>query len=148
MLKFEMHHYCPVFFFLQIVIVQSLSMSGSFETPWTVAWHAPLSMGFHGQGYWSGLPFPLPGNLPNPGIEPESPAFQTGSLPLRLGKHKDREGNFLPQSHNDRQYPGTQVSEFQSNILVNNPSFFLTLSSNQILTLLYISRYMQMYIGI
>ena len=42
-------------------------------TPWTVAQQAPLSMGFCRQGYWSGLPFPPPGNLPKPGIETESP---------------------------------------------------------------------------
>ena len=42
------------------------------ETPWTVAHQAPLSMGFFRQEYWSGLPFPSPGNLPNPGIKPAS----------------------------------------------------------------------------
>ena len=43
------------------------------ETPWTVAHQAPLSMGVPRQEYWSGLPFPPPGNLPNSGIKPESP---------------------------------------------------------------------------
>ena len=47
-----------------------------FVTPWTVAYQAPLSMGFSRQGYWSGLPFPSPWYLPNQGIEPRSPAFQ------------------------------------------------------------------------
>ena len=41
-----------------------------FVTPWTVARQAPLSMGFSRQEYWSGLPFPSPGDLPNPGIKP------------------------------------------------------------------------------
>ena len=50
-------------------------------TPWTVARQAPLSMEFSRQGYWSGLPFPSPGDLPNPVIEPESPALQADSLP-------------------------------------------------------------------
>ena len=45
-------------------------MPDSFVTPWTVACEAPLSMGFLRQEYWSGLPFPSPGDLPNPGIEP------------------------------------------------------------------------------
>ena len=45
-----------------------------FAAPWTVARQALLSMGFSRQEYWSGLPFPPPGELPNPGIEPESPA--------------------------------------------------------------------------
>ena len=57
-------------------------MSDSFEIPWTVAHQAPLSMEFPKQEYWSGLPFPSPGNLPNPGIEPESPTWQADSLPL------------------------------------------------------------------
>ena len=51
-----------------------------FATPWTVAHQAPLSMGFSRQEYWSGLPFPSPGDLPNPGIEPRSPAMQADAL--------------------------------------------------------------------
>ena len=46
-----------------------------FATPWTEAPQAPPSMGFSRQEYWSGLPFPLLGNLPDPGIEPSSPAL-------------------------------------------------------------------------
>ena len=52
---------------------------------WTVAHQAPLSMGFSRQGYWSGLPFPPPGDLPHPGIEPvspEAPVLQVDSLSL------------------------------------------------------------------
>ena len=49
-------------------------------TPWTVAHQAPPSMEFSGQEYWSGLPFPSPGDLPNPGIEPGSPALQAEAL--------------------------------------------------------------------
>ena len=48
-------------------------MSNSSANPWTVAHQAPLSMGVSRQGYWSGLPFPSPGDLPDPGIENESP---------------------------------------------------------------------------
>ena len=48
-----------------------------FATPWTVAQQAPLFMGFPRQEYWSGLPFPSPGDLPNLGIEPVSPAAPT-----------------------------------------------------------------------
>ena len=51
-------------------------------TPWTVACQAPLYMEFLRQEYWSRLPFPTPGNLPNPGIKPGSPVMQTDSLPL------------------------------------------------------------------
>ena len=56
-------------------------MSDSLATPWTVALHAPLSVGFFKQEYWSGLPFPPPGDLPDPGIKPVSPALQVDSLP-------------------------------------------------------------------
>ena len=52
----------------------------TLATPWTVASQAPLSMGFSRQGYWSGLQFPSPGDLPNPGIEPESPSLRADSL--------------------------------------------------------------------
>ena len=52
-----------------------LSRVWLFVTPWTVAYQAPPSMGFPKQEYWSGLPFPSPGDLPNPGIEPRSPAL-------------------------------------------------------------------------
>ena len=55
-------------------------------TPWTVAYQAPLSMRFSRQEYKSGLPFPSPGHLPNPGIKPESPALQTDALPSELPK--------------------------------------------------------------
>ena len=52
-----------------------------FATLWTVARQAPLSMGFSWQEYWSGLPFPFPGNLPDQGIEPGFPDLQADSLP-------------------------------------------------------------------
>ena len=52
-----------------------------FATPWTVAHQAPLSMGFSRQKYWSGVPFPSPGILPDPGITPGSPALQVDSSP-------------------------------------------------------------------
>ena len=55
-----------------------------FVTPWITACQAPLSMGFSRQGYWSGFPFPSPGDLPNPGIESRSPALQANALPSEL----------------------------------------------------------------
>ena len=60
--------------------VKSLSRVWLFVTPWTVAYQASLSMGFSTQEYWSGLPFPAPGDLPNPGIEPRSPALEADAL--------------------------------------------------------------------
>ena len=56
-------------------------MSDSFGIPWTVAHHAPLAIGFPRQEYWSGLPFPSPGDLLIPGIKAASPALQTDALP-------------------------------------------------------------------
>ena len=63
------------------VKVKSLSRVQLFATPWTVARQALLSMGFSRQENWSGLPYPSPGDLPNPGIEPRSPTLQTNALP-------------------------------------------------------------------
>ena len=57
------------------VKVKSLSGVPLFGTPWTVVYQALPSMGFSRQEYWSGLPFPSPGDLPDPGIEPGSPAL-------------------------------------------------------------------------
>ena len=64
----------------------SLSVVSDSVTPWTVAHQAPLSMGFSRQEYWSGLPFPSPGGLPDAGIAPASlgsPVLAGGFLPLR-----------------------------------------------------------------
>ena len=58
------------------------SVASDSATPWTVASQAPLSMGFSRQECWNGLPFPSPGHLPNPGIEPMSLESCTGSLIL------------------------------------------------------------------
>ena len=82
-----------------------------FATPWTVALQAPLPIEFSRQEYWNRLPFPSPGHLPNPGIEPRSPTLQVDSLPseppempiqtssLNLGSQLATAGNFC--SHLD-----------------------------------------------
>ena len=61
--------------------VKSLSHVRLFATPWTVAFQAPPSMAFSRQEYWSGLPFPSPGELSDSGIKPGSPALQADALP-------------------------------------------------------------------
>ena len=63
-----------------IVIVKSLSRVRLFATLWTVAYQASPSMGFSRQEYWSGLPFPSPGDLPDPGIKPGSPTLEADGL--------------------------------------------------------------------
>ena len=62
-------------------VVKSLSCVRLFVTPWTVAHQAPPSMEFSRQEYWSGLPFPSPRDLPNPEIQPGSPALRADALP-------------------------------------------------------------------
>ena len=62
------------------VKVKSLSHVRLFATQWTVALQTPLPMGFSRQEYWSGLPFPSSGDLPDPGIEPRSPSLQADAL--------------------------------------------------------------------
>ena len=71
---------------INLLLFSCSVMSSSFATPLTVARQVPLSMGFPREKYWSGLPFPSQGDLPNPGTEPTSPAWQADSLPVsRLG---------------------------------------------------------------
>ena len=91
------------------VSVCILSHVGLFAMLWTVAHHPPLSMGFSRQEYWSRSPFPPPGDLPDPGIKPRSPALQVDSLPSEPpGKPKNTgvdslsllQGNFLTQESN------------------------------------------------
>ena len=67
--------------------VKSLSHVRLFVTAWTIACQALPSMGFSRQEYWSGLPFPSPGDLPDPGIEPGSPTLQADPL------HLDHQGS-------------------------------------------------------
>ena len=71
--------------------VLSLSRVQLFVTPGTVACQAPLSMGFSTQEYWSGLPFPSSGDLPNPGMEPGSPELQADTLLLRYWGRPQRD---------------------------------------------------------
>ena len=96
-------NFSPTFFFLLIYnsvprfvfainAVKSLSCVWLLATPWNVACQAPLSLGFPRQEYWSGLPFPSPGNLPDPRIKPVSPAlagiFFTTEPPGKLDWNK------------------------------------------------------------
>ena len=60
--------------------MKSLSHVRLSATPWTVAYQASPSMGFSRQEYWSSLPFPSPGDLPDPGMEPGSPALEADAL--------------------------------------------------------------------
>ena len=85
--------------------VKSLSRVRLFVTPWTVARQSPLSMGFSRQEYWSGLPFPSPGDLSNPRIEPGSPALQADTLCSeppgnKVGCYFLLQGIFLTQQSN------------------------------------------------
>ena len=66
------------------MVVLVTKLYPTLATPWTIAHQAPLSMGFSRQEYWSGLPFPSPGDLANPGIKPGSPALQADDLLTEL----------------------------------------------------------------
>ena len=92
------------------IVVQSISLVQLFMTLWTVAHQVPLSMEFPRQEYWSELPFPSPGDLPNPGIEPRSSEFQADSLLCEpSGKPKNTgvgslsllQGIFLPRDQTE-----------------------------------------------
>ena len=72
--------------FCLLIVVHGLIPKScpTLATAWTVAYQAPLSMGFSRQEYWSELPFSSPGDLPDPGIEPRFPALQADSLLTEL----------------------------------------------------------------
>ena len=88
------------------VMSDSLEPHGLFESSGTVAHQAPLSMEFSRQEYWSGLPCPPPGDLPNPGIEPRSPVLQADSL---QAKPPGKPRMLSPQHHVDRQAQPLQM---------------------------------------
>ena len=94
-----------------------LSRVRLFVTPWTVAHQAPLSVGFSRQEYWSGLPFPSPGDLPNPGIEPRSPALQADALTSEPpGKPSHHYLHYLHHSLTS----GQKTGGIQSRLLTEN----------------------------
>ena len=92
--------------------VKWLSRVQLFVTPWTIASQAPPSMEFSRQEYWSGLPFPSPGDLPDPGIKPGSPALQADTLLSEPPGKEARTINDLParQVHEFCPSPGRVVS--------------------------------------
>ena len=76
-----------------LLLFSSSVVSDSFVTTWTIAHQAPLSMGFPRQEYWSMLPFPSPGDLPDPGIKPTFPALAGGFFNTEpSGKTRKKEG--------------------------------------------------------
>ena len=77
-----------------------LSCVQLFATLWTVACQAPLSMKFSRQEYWNGLPFPSPGDLPDPGSEPRSPALQSDSLPSEPPAVNSKQWSFTTSGSN------------------------------------------------
>ena len=70
-------------------------MTNSFVTPWTLAHQALLFMGFSSQEYWSGFPFPPPGDLPDPGMEPSSPAVAGGFFTTEPGVYICENSNYM-----------------------------------------------------
>ena len=83
-----------------------------FATPWTIARQAPLSMKFSRQDYWSGLPFLSPGDLPDPGIEPRSPAVQADSLYCLSHQQSPRKTRFYPHTQWVFYTRGTEVAKW------------------------------------
>ena len=77
--------------------MKSLSRVQLFATPWTIVYQAPLSVGFSRQAYWSGLPFPSPGDLPDPGIEHGSPALQADALTSEPPGKRESKGKPFPK---------------------------------------------------
>ena len=95
---------------MHVCVSQSLSHVWLFVTPWTAAHQAPLSMRFSRQGYWSGLPFPSLGDLPNPGVKPGSPALPADPLltELRVSMYTNLQFTMTFQIYHFYQY-GTTI---------------------------------------
>ena len=104
------------------VCVCALSHVWFFVTPWTIAHQPPLSMGFLKQEYWSGLPFPPPGDYPNPGMEPKSPV----SLAL-AGRFFTTAPSGKPQRGRSGHYiPGAQLTKSTKLEVLSVPSCVYT----------------------
>ena len=88
--------------------------------PWTVACQSPLSMGFSRQEYWSGLPFPFPGDLPYPGIEPGSPALKADSTIWATKKvvHSSKYQHQIPSAFMAMPFHTVCLQEVDVNILI------------------------------
>ena len=101
------------------VKVKSLSHVQLFATLWTVAYQASLSMGFSRQEYWSGLPFPSPGDLPDPGIEPRSSALEADALtsepPGKPGEKVGEWKTWLKSQHSENEDHGIWSHHFMGN---------------------------------
>ena len=103
-----------------LTVMKSLGRVWLFATPWTLSYQPPPSMGFSRQEYWSGLPFPSPGDLPDPGIEPASPALQADALPseppwkpyseVLLLSHFSRVDSVQPQRRQPTRLPSPWAS--------------------------------------
>ena len=92
--------------------VKTLSHVRLFATPWSIAYQAPLSTGFSGQEYWSGLPFPSLGDLPNPGIKPRSPTLQADALPPEPSGKPNLSAKLLPRVPDGHPgHPGSKLKE-------------------------------------
>ena len=92
-----------------------------FEAPWTTDRQASPSTGFPSQGYWSGLPFLPPGDLPSPGIKPGSPAWQVDSLPLsHLGSPGLMTQGYILLTIRKKQERELTVAQIMNSLLANS----------------------------
>ena len=116
---------------LLLLKVLVLSLVGLFVSPWTVACQSPLCMGFSRQEYWSGLPCPHPGDLPNPGIKLRSPSLQAKILYHLIHQEAQEHGSGEPiLSPGDLPVPGVEPGSptLQADSLLSDYSYFLIFS--------------------
>ena len=114
----------------RILCMHACSVMSDSVTPWTVACQDPLSMGFPKQEYWNVLPFPSPGYLPNPGIEPTSPPLQAASSPSEPSG-KSKKPNLAEDGIVDIKHFEGRWSGFRVQLPVNN--FFVWPSTDHLL---------------
>ena len=102
--------------------MKSLSRVPLFVTPWTVAYQAPPSLGFSREECWSGLPFPSPGVLPDPGIEPRSPTFQADALTSEPpGKREEELKSLLMKVKEESEKVGLKLNIQKTKIMASGP---------------------------
>ena len=114
------------------VKVKSLSRVRFLAAPWTAAYQAPPSVGFSRQEYWSGLPFPSPEDLPDPGIEPGSPALQADALPSKPpgeSVHQEAQKKKPSTKQKDNLLNGKMYLQIIYLIKINIPSILKTLKT-------------------
>ena len=122
-----MSRFKPTFSVSSFTFIKRLFSSSSLSAI-RIAYHAPPSMGFSRQEYWSGLPFPSPGDLPNPGIKPRSPALQADALSSEppgkpMAESEEELKSLLMKVKEETEKVGLKLNIQKTKIMASGPLF-------------------------